>query len=83
MNMSYLDVGRGSEPYYLFVFAINAEQTREKYITKFKKFLEKIGIDQEKKLTIQERCKIFTFKAKSEEGWLVKVVSFSKSEGWG
>jgi len=36
--MSYLDVGRGSEPYDLFVFAINAEQTREKYISRLKKF---------------------------------------------
>jgi len=73
--MSYLDVGsKGSEPYDLFLFAINAEQTREKCITRLKKFLEIIGIDQEKKLTIQEKCKIFTFKAKSEDGWLVNVV---------
>jgi hypothetical protein len=49
-------VGKESDPYYLFVFA---DQTREKYITRLKKFLEIIGIDQEKKLTIQERCKIF------------------------
>jgi len=48
LNISYLDVGKESEPYELFVFAINAEQTREKYITRMKKFLEIIGIDQEK-----------------------------------
>lgn len=58
--MSYLDVGKESDPYDLFAIAINAEQTREKYITRMKKFLEIIGIDKEKKLTIQERCKIFT-----------------------
>lgn len=69
--MSYLDVGRESEPYDLFVFAINAEQTREKYISRLKKFLEIIGIDQEQKLTLQERCKIFANKALSENGWLV------------
>jgi hypothetical protein len=63
--MSYLDVGRGSEPYDLFVFAINAEQTREKYISRLKKFLETIGIDQ-------EHCKIFANKAMSENGCLVK-----------
>jgi hypothetical protein len=56
MEMSYLDVGKESEPYDLFVFAINAEQTREKYITRMKKFLEIIGIDEEKKLSVQERC---------------------------
>jgi hypothetical protein len=31
------------------MFDINAEQTREKYITRMKKFLEIIGIDKEKK----------------------------------
>ncbi len=73
--MSHLDVGKESEPYDLFVFAINAEQTGpEKYITRTKKFLEVIGIDQEKKLTIQERCIIFTDKARSENGWLVNVI---------
>lgn len=45
--MSYLDVGKQSEPYDLFVFAINAEQTREKYVTRMKKFLETICIDRE------------------------------------
>lgn len=72
--MSHLDVGKESEPYDLFVFAINAEQTREKYITRMKKFLEIIGIDQEKKSTLQERCIMFTAKARSENGWLVNVI---------
>jgi hypothetical protein len=74
MEMSYLDVGKESEPYDLFVFAINAEQTREKYITRMKKFLEIIGIDEEKKLTVQERCKVFRDKAKSENEWLMNVI---------
>ena len=72
--MSLLDVGKESEPYDLFVYAINADQTREKYITRLKKFLEIIGIDPENKLTIQARCKIFTDKAKSQNGWLVNVI---------
>lgn len=64
MGMSHLDVGKESEPYDLFVFAINAEETREKYITRMKKFLEIIGIDEE--IT----CKVFRDKAKSEtNGW--------------
>jgi hypothetical protein len=74
MEMSYLDVGKESEPYDLFVFAINAEQTREKYVTRMKKFLENIGIDEEKKLTVQERCKVFTDKARSENEWLVNAI---------
>ena len=51
--MSNLDVGKQSEPYDLLLFAINAEQTREKYSAITKKLLEIIGIDEEKKLTIQ------------------------------
>jgi hypothetical protein len=72
--MFRLNVGKKSEPYDLFIFAINAEQTREKYLTRMKKFLEIIGIDQEKKLTVQERCRIFADKARSEEGWLANVI---------
>lgn len=56
------------------MFAINAEQTREKCITRMKKFLETIGIDQEKKLTIQKRCKVFTDKARTEKEGLVSVI---------
>ena len=66
--------GRNQNPIDLFVFAINAEQTREKYITRMKKFLEIIGIDQGKKLTMQERCKVFKDKARSENGWLMNVI---------
>jgi hypothetical protein len=72
--MSLLDVGKESEPYDLFVYAINADQTRKKYITRLKKFLEIIGINPENKLTIQAGCKIFTDKAKSQNGWLVNVI---------
>ncbi len=72
--MSYLDVGRESEPYDLFIFAINADQTKEKYIGRLKKFFEIIEIDQEKKLTIQETCKVFTHKARTESGWLTNVI---------
>lgn len=72
--MSLLNVGKESEPYDLFVYAINADQTREEYITRLKKILEIIGIDPENKLTIQEGCKVFTDKAKFENGWLVKVI---------
>ncbi|GEM_PF-6111504 len=64
LSMSYLDVGKESEPYELFIFAINAEQTREKYVSRMK-FFEIIGIDQEKKFTIPEIYRLFTKKGKS------------------
>ena len=74
MSISYLDMGKEFEPYDLFLFAINADQTREKYVTRLKKFFEIIGIDQEKKLSIQGRCKMFTDKARAENGWLTNVI---------
>ena len=72
--MSLLDVGKESEPYDLFVYANNADQTREKYVTRLKKFLEIIGFDRDGKLTLRENCKVFTDKARSENGWLVNVI---------
>ena len=74
LSVSYFDGGKESDPYDLFVYAINAEQTREKYVTRMKKFLEIIGIDKEKKLSIRERCVIFSEKARSEDGWLMNVI---------
>ena len=72
--MSHFDVGKESDPYDLFVFAINAEQTREKYITRLKKFFEIIGIDLDNRLTIHGMCTLFVNKAKSENGWLVNII---------
>ena len=66
LGMSHLDVGKESEPYDLFVFAINSEETREKYITRMKKFLEIIGIDEEKKLPV--RC-LETRRSLKTNGW--------------
>lgn len=74
MSVPYFDVGKESEPYDLFLLAINAEQTREKYVTRLRKFIEIVGIDQERKLSVREKCKIFAEKAKSEDGWLVNVI---------
>jgi hypothetical protein len=82
LSTSYFDMGKESEPYDLFVFAINADQTREKYVTRLKKSFEIIGIDQEKKLSIQERCRMFTNRARAEDGWLtnaiIKFLQFQK-----
>jgi hypothetical protein len=66
LNVSYLDIGKESQPFHLFVFDIIAKRTRDMYITRLKKFFEIIGIDREKNLTIQERYKIFLDKSKSE-----------------
>jgi hypothetical protein len=64
MEISYSNDGERSDddPYSLFIFAINAEETKQKYATRLKKFLQLIGIDRQMELTVQERCKIFTDK---------------------
>ena len=49
------------------MFAINAEPTREEYVARVRKFFEIIGIDQDRKLSVREKCKIFVYKAKSED----------------
>ena len=67
-------MGKQSDPYDLFIFAINAEQTRQKYLTRLNMFFQVIGIDQEKKLSIEERCKLFVRRAGSENGWLLNVI---------
>ena len=75
--MPYLDnEERSEDPYSLFIFAINAEQTKQKYITRFKRFLEVIGIDHQIELTLQQNCKIFTEKALSDNKWLIKKVVY-------
>ena len=69
-----MELGKQSDPYDLFIFAINAEQTRQKYLTRLNMFFQVIGIDQEKKLSIEERCKLFVRRAGSENGWLLNVI---------
>ena len=75
--MPYLDnEERSEDPYSLFIFAINTEQTKQKYITRFKRFIEVIGIDHQIELTLQQNCKIFTEKALSDNKWLIKKVVY-------
>ena len=44
------------DPYAIFVFAMNAAQTREKYITRLDRFFYLINVQGN---TIQERCRYF------------------------
>jgi hypothetical protein len=74
LSVASLGIGNGLGAYELFVFAINSDQTREKYITRLKKFLEIIEIDPERKLTFQEKCSLCVDKAKSQDGWLLGVL---------
>jgi integrase len=59
-----------SDPYSIFVFAMNAPQTKEKYITRLKRFFDFIKLPGS---TMQERCKYFVDKSKNKDGdrWLL------------
>ena len=51
------------DPYSLFVFAMNAAQTREKYITRLDRFFHLINVQGN---TIEERCRSFAEIAKKD-----------------
>jgi integrase len=59
-----------SDPYSIFVFAMNAPQTKEKYVTRLKRFFDFIKLPGS---TMQERCKYFVEKSKNKDGdrWLL------------
>jgi hypothetical protein len=58
----YQDQG-SEDPYSIFVFAMNAPQTREKYTTRVDRFFRFVNIQGN---TIQERCKAFYETAKND-----------------
>ena len=62
------------DPYSLFVFAMNATQTREKYITRLDRFFHLIHVQGD---TIEERCRYFAEIAKKDNKWVLNnILSF-------
>jgi hypothetical protein len=59
-----------SDPYSMFIFAMNAPQTREKYLTRLKRFFDFLSLPGS---TMQERCSYFVEKSKRKgsERWLL------------
>ena len=55
----------------LFVFAMNAAQTREKYITRLDRFFHLINVQGN---TIDERCRSFADTAKKDNKWVLNNV---------
>jgi hypothetical protein len=54
-----------SDPYALFLYALNSPVTRERYSTRLRYFLAKIGIIDNNK-SIEELCRIFVEKGKQD-----------------
>ncbi len=67
-----------SEPYSLFLFAINSPLTKQKYVPRLSKFFNFINL----KGSIQDRCKTFSLKSKDEPpwalGWVIKFLQMNK-----
>jgi hypothetical protein len=63
-----------SDPYSMFIFAMNAPQTREKYTTRLKRFFDFIDLPGNTTTPIEERCKYFVEKAKDDQKWLLNNV---------
>jgi integrase len=70
-----------SDPYSMFIFAMNAPQTREKYTTRLKRFFDFIDLPADGNnnnvstiIPIDERCKHFVEKAKNDQKWLLNNV---------
>src|SRR5215217_6095881 len=70
-----------SDPYALFLYALNSPVTRERYSTRLRYFLSKIGLMGNDATTnnksIEELCRIFVEKGKQDPNWIINnVVSF-------
>jgi hypothetical protein len=59
------------DPYAIFVFAMNAAQTREKYITRLDRFFYHINVQGN---TMQERCRCFAEIAKKDNKWVLNNI---------
>lgn len=59
-----------SDPYSLFIFAMNSPLTKQKYVPRLNKFFDFINLNG----TIEERCKIFAAKSKEETSWVIACV---------
>lgn len=93
---SKLETTASSDPYSLFLFAMNSPETRVKYNARLRRFFDYINLETEaisptgvvevnsqKKSTasMKEKCIFFTEKAKSDSTWaFFKIVEFLQFE---
>jgi hypothetical protein len=58
-----------TNPYSLFVYALNSPVTRERYTTRLRYFFSKIGLSGK---PMEELCRQFVEKGKQEPDWVVR-----------
>jgi len=61
-----------SSPYSIFILSIRAPITREKYLQRLGYFFDYVGIEEQG--TIEERCNIFSEKAKNDINWVANNI---------
>jgi hypothetical protein len=63
--------------YRLFIYALNSPVTRERYSTRLRYFLTKIGLTDNDNKSLEQLCKIFVEKGKQDPNWIVdNIVAF-------
>jgi hypothetical protein len=63
-----------SDPYSLFLYAMNSPVTRDRYTTRLNRFFSFIGIEG---TSVEERCRIFVERGNDDNDWVFRsVMSF-------
>jgi hypothetical protein len=58
-----------SDPYSLFVYALNSPVSRERYTTRLRWFFSHIGLSEG---SMEERCRAFVERAHKDNGWVLQ-----------
>jgi hypothetical protein len=61
-------------PYTLFLNAMNSPITNERYTTRLRYFLAKIGLMDNNNKSIEELCRVFVEKGKQDPKWIINNI---------
>jgi integrase len=71
IEQSSSSLSLSSDPYSLFLYAMNSPVTRDRYITRLNRFFSFIGIGG---TTIEERCRIFVERGNDDNNWVFRSI---------
>jgi hypothetical protein len=71
IEQSSSSLSLSSDPYSLFLYAMNSPVTRDRYITRLNRFFSFIGIEG---TTIEERCRIFVERGNDDNNWVFRSI---------
>jgi integrase len=66
-----IELQTSSDPYSIFLYAMNSPVTRDRYTTRLDRFFSFIGIEG---VTVEERCLVFVQNAKKDNDWVFKSI---------